>query len=80
MIHPKINFTTEEESDNKTNYLDITILKTYDKLSFGIYWKPTTSDLIIHNDSSHPYEHKKAAITTRINIHSLMQTERVRRQ
>jgi hypothetical protein len=49
-IHPRIKFTIKEESDNKINYLDITILKTYNKLSFGIYRKPTTSDLIIYND------------------------------
>jgi hypothetical protein len=67
MIHPKMKFTIKVESDNKINYLDITILKTYNKLSFGIYRKPTTSDLITHNDSCHPYEHKKAAINYLIN-------------
>jgi hypothetical protein len=61
MIHPKMKFTIKEESDLKINYLDITILRTYNKLSFGIYRKPTTSDLIIHNDSSHPHEQKKGS-------------------
>jgi hypothetical protein len=32
MIHPKIKFTMEEEYDNKFNYLDITIIKTHNRL------------------------------------------------
>jgi hypothetical protein len=62
MIHPKIKLMIEEEQDNKINYLDITILKTHNRLQQGIYRKPTTMYHIIHNDSCHPYEHKKAAI------------------
>jgi hypothetical protein len=67
MIHPKIKFTMEEEQDNKINYLDITIVKTHNRLQLGIYRKPTTTDHIIHNDSCHPYEYKKAAINYLIN-------------
>jgi hypothetical protein len=58
-IYPKIKFTMEEESDNKINYLDITILKTHNKLSLGISRKPTATHLIISNDSCHSYEHTK---------------------
>jgi hypothetical protein len=67
MINPKIKFTIDEESGNKIDYLDVTILKTHNKLCFGIYRKPTTSDLIIHNDSCHPYERIKAAVNYLIN-------------
>jgi hypothetical protein len=67
MIHLKIKFTIEEEVNNKISYLDITVSKTYNKLSFGIYRKPMTSDLIVHNASCHPYKHNKASINYLIN-------------
>jgi hypothetical protein len=63
-IRPRIKFTIEEELDNKISFLDISITKTHNKLQLGIYRKPTTTDLIIHNDL---YEHKKATINLLIN-------------
>jgi hypothetical protein len=42
-------------------------LPMYNKLKFGIYRKPMTSDLLVHNASSHPYEHAKASIIYLIN-------------
>jgi hypothetical protein len=41
------------ETNNKLNYLDITINNKHNTLTFNIYRKPTTTDLIIHNDSCH---------------------------
>jgi len=55
-------FTLEKEQNNEINFLDITIIKNHDGLSFKIYRKPTTTDIIIPNDSCHPSEHKTAAI------------------
>jgi hypothetical protein len=66
-IHPKIKFTIETEKHNTLNYLDITITKKHNKLTFGIYRKPTNTRVIIHNNSCHPYEHKKSAIKYLIN-------------
>jgi len=57
-----MKFTTEGEKKYKINFLDITILKENDNLSFYIYRKPTTTDTIIPIDSCHPQEHKLAAI------------------
>jgi hypothetical protein len=57
----------EKERDNKINYLDITIVKTHNKLRLGIYRKPTITGHIIRNDSCHSHEHKKAAINYLIN-------------
>jgi hypothetical protein len=57
-IHPKIKFIIEEVNNN-INFLDISIERMHNKLQLGTYRKPTTTDLIIHNDSCHPYEHKK---------------------
>jgi hypothetical protein len=53
-----MNFTLEKE-ENKINFLS----KEHDSLSFEIYRKPTTTDVIIPNDSCHPREHKTAADT-----------------
>jgi len=56
------------------NFLDLSITKTTEKISFDIYRKPTTSDIIIPNDSCHPTEQKLAAIryfTNRINTYDL---------
>jgi hypothetical protein len=58
---PNMKFTLEKEENNKINFLDITTAKEHDSL-FEIYRKPTTTDVIIPNDSCHPSEHKTAAI------------------
>jgi hypothetical protein len=62
-IHQKINFTIETEKHNTLYYLDITITKKHNKLTFGIYRKPTNTVVIIHNNSCHPYEHINRTIT-----------------
>jgi long-subunit acyl-CoA synthetase (AMP-forming) len=58
-IHPKFKFTIEQQTQNKINYLDLTIIKNQNKLNFEIYRKPTTTDFILHNTSCHPCEYKK---------------------
>jgi hypothetical protein len=50
----------EKEEDHIINFLDLFITKTHNKILLAIYRKPTTTDLIIHNDSCHPQAHKKA--------------------
>jgi hypothetical protein len=72
--HHNLKFTLETETQNTINYLDITINKQQDKLTFGIYRKPTTTNSIIHNSSCHPNEHKRSAITylnNRMNTYHL---------
>jgi hypothetical protein len=61
-IHPKLKFKLELETNNQINFLDITINKQVNKLTYNIHRKPTTTDTIIHNTSCHPTEHKIAAI------------------
>jgi hypothetical protein len=78
-ISPSLTFTLEQEKENKLNFLDILITKTKDKISFNIYRKETTSDIVIPNGSCHPTEQKLAAIryfTNRINTYNLDQTEK----
>jgi hypothetical protein len=66
-IHPNIKFTIEKEVNNTINFLDLSISKADNNLQLGIYRKPTTTDSVIHSDSCHPLEHKRAAINFLIN-------------
>ncbi|MDR2204372.1 MAG: hypothetical protein LBE76_08825 [Nitrososphaerota archaeon] len=61
-INPELKFSMGQETDNKLNFLDITIVKDKNGLTYEIYRKPTTSDTIILKDSCHPIEQKLAAI------------------
>jgi hypothetical protein len=61
-LAPTMNFTLEEEQNIKNNFLDITIMRNHNGLTFEIYRKPTATDIIIPNDSCHPREHKTTAI------------------
>jgi hypothetical protein len=61
-LTPSVIFTMGKELDNKFNFLDITIQKEHDTVTFSVYRKPTTTVSIIPNDSCHPQENKYAAI------------------
>jgi len=77
-VTASLTFTLEQEKENKLNFLDLSIIKATDKISFGIYRKPTTSDIIIPNDSCHPTEQKLAAMryfTITINVYDLDHTK-----
>jgi hypothetical protein len=63
-MHPKIQFTIGKETQNKLNYLDLTITNLHN--TTNIVRKPTATDLI-HNDSFLPQELKKSAINYLIN-------------
>jgi hypothetical protein len=66
-IHHKIHFTIENELNNQLNFLDLTIIRHHNNLQFGIYRKNTTTDIMIHNDSCYPTEHKMSGINYLIN-------------
>jgi hypothetical protein len=44
---PILNFTLEKEQNNQFNFLDITIRKIQDGLSFEIYRRPTATDIVL---------------------------------
>jgi hypothetical protein len=70
----------ESETDNKINFLDITILKGTNNFAFNIYRKPTTTDTIIPRASCHPPEHKHAAtryLINRMNTYDLKDSDKV---
>jgi hypothetical protein len=69
-----MKFTLEKEQNNRINFLDITVTKSQDGLSFKIYRKPMTTDIVIPNNSCHPREHNTAAIRyycNRMNTYKL---------
>ena len=57
----KLQFTMEEEKDGSLNFLDLTITRNNSRLSYNIYRKPTTTDVIIPSNSQHSYTTKMAA-------------------
>jgi hypothetical protein len=66
-VHPKLLFAMEHEHDNKIDFLNITIQRTENNLTYNIYQKATATDTVIRNSSCHPIQHKMSAISYMIN-------------
>jgi hypothetical protein len=76
-----INFTIEKEEHNCINFLDLTIHRKKTKLEFAIYRKHTQTDIIIPNDSCHPYEHEIASInylTNRLHAYPITNEAKIK--
>ena len=54
----KIQFTVEEESDNKLCFLDVLIIRTGENIKTNWYQKPTYSGRILNFYSHHPLHYK----------------------
>ena len=77
-IHPKLKFMAEIETDNKINYLDVTIHRTPTEWKMSIYRKPTFTNKIMPYASNHPTQHKFVAIRflyNRRNTYDLLTEE-----
>jgi hypothetical protein len=77
-MHPNLKFTAEIATNNKINYLDLTIQRTATYWKTSIYRKPTFMDTIIPYFSNHPTQHKYAAIKflyNRLNTYNLQENE-----
>jgi hypothetical protein len=61
-VHPKLQFTLEEEVNNRLNFLDITIIRSNDSIQSNIYRKPMATNTFIPADSCHPNEHIQSTI------------------
>ena len=59
-----MKFTIEVEYNNELNFLDLTLIKRINKLRYKIYRKPTSTDMVIHASSYHPYVQKIAAFNS----------------
>jgi hypothetical protein len=53
-LAPGLVFTLELENNQQINFLDLTLTRGYNKLHINVYRKPTTTDVIIPQDSCHP--------------------------
>jgi hypothetical protein len=56
------------------NFLDITIYGFENILTYGIYRKPTTTNIMIHKTSCHPIQHNMSGInylSNRLNTYPL---------
>ncbi|XP_031352513.1 uncharacterized protein LOC116177636 [Photinus pyralis] len=62
-----IKFTLETESNNTLNFLDITLYNNNNHISYNIYRKPTTTDVIIPYNSYHSPNIKMAAFNFLFN-------------
>ena len=62
-LHPNMKFTAETETNNKGNFLDVTIHRTPTNWKISIYRKPSFTDTVIPYSSNHPAQDKYAAIT-----------------
>jgi hypothetical protein len=78
-LQSTINFTIEKEQHESINFLDLTIHRKGKNLQFSIYRKPTQTDIIIPNNSCHPYELKLSAINYLLNrLHVYPITEKAK--
>ena len=62
--HKNIQFTCEEEDENKISFLDVTITRTADKLITSLYRKKTFSGVYLNHNSFLPSDYKKGLIHT----------------
>ena len=67
LIKCKVQFTVEHEENDKTNFLDVTVIKKDGSLIFKVYRKPTTTNATIHRSSFHPKSQKMAAYNSMIH-------------
>jgi hypothetical protein len=56
----------ELETDSTLNFLDVKICRSDGGFEFGIYRKPTQTDLVIPMESNHPYQYKMAAFRSMV--------------
>lgn len=69
-VHKTITFKLESEKNNVINFLDIKLIKSEKGLEFGIFRKPTQTDLVIPKESNHPISYKLSAF--RSMVHRLL--------
>jgi hypothetical protein len=77
-IHPRLKFRAEIETDNKINYLDVTIHRTTTNWRTSMYRKPTFMDTVIPYTTNHPTQHKYATIRflyNRLNMYDLLKED-----
>ena len=59
--HPSIKFTAEYNK-NKNNFLDVSVIRSGNKLITDLYVKPTDTHQYLHASSCHVFHSKKAIL------------------
>ena len=54
----RTSFFFRELGDQKINFLDLKVSLADNEFSYGIYRKPTATDVMIHGSSFYPLSHK----------------------
>jgi hypothetical protein len=60
-MHHSLRLNPTLESNNRINFLDLSIIRKTSQLEIDIFRKPTTTNTIINYLSNHPSEYKLAA-------------------
>jgi hypothetical protein len=60
-IHKSMKYTLEKEENQTLNYLDLKPQRQKEKITVGVYHKPTQTDITIRNTSNRPTKHKQTA-------------------
>ena len=66
-IHDNIKLNATHETNEKVNFLDLSVTRKPTSLELDIYCKPTSTDTTINFLSNHPLEQKLAAYRFSIN-------------
>ena len=61
-----LKFIYELVGNNKINFLDMTLIRTYSKILTNWYQKPTSSGRVFNYFSNHPIQQKKNIIVEEI--------------
>ena len=61
-VEPAIQFTCEEEKDDKIPFLDVVIIRSAQGLKFSVHRKPTNKDDFVHYFSSHSEGTKRGIV------------------
>ena len=62
-----LQFTLEIEIANKIPFLDVLVIRSFDKLNFTIYRKPTQNNRYLHFKSNHPPQVKRAVVISLVD-------------
>ena len=53
-LRPSIRFNVEREREGCVSFLDVSVQRSHNSLSFSVFRKPTHTDLYVQRDSAHP--------------------------